>query len=56
MNFDTLIVNGTVATATDTYAADVAISGGKIAELSGNLPSKMLLNVTVFSAKILHRL
>ncbi len=30
MNFDTLIVNGIVVTATDTYPADVAISGGKV--------------------------
>ncbi|MCU1310387.1 MAG: Dihydropyrimidinase [Candidatus Angelobacter sp.] len=38
MNFDTLIVNGTVATATDTYAADVAISGGKIVAIGTDLP------------------
>jgi dihydropyrimidinase len=30
LNFDTLIVNGIVVTATDTYPADVAISGGKV--------------------------
>src|SRR5260370_15256076 len=30
MRCDTLIVNGIVVTATDTYAADVAISDGKI--------------------------
>src|SRR5579863_9535099 len=30
MAFDTLIVNGTVVTATDTYAADVGITDGKI--------------------------
>src|SRR2546425_6652246 len=38
MNFDTLIVNGTVATATDTYAADVAISSGKIVAIGTDLP------------------
>lgn len=38
MPFDTLIVNGTVATATDTYAADVAISGGRITAIGQNLP------------------
>jgi dihydropyrimidinase len=38
MNFDTLIVNGTVATATDTYAADVAISGGKVVAIGTDLP------------------
>ena len=30
MSFDTLVVNGTVVSATDTYAADVAITSGKI--------------------------
>jgi dihydropyrimidinase len=38
MSFDTLIVNGTVVTATDTYIADVAISGGKVTAIGQNLP------------------
>jgi dihydropyrimidinase len=38
MGFDTLVVNGRVATATDTYSSDVAISGGKISALGQNLP------------------
>src|SRR5258708_18848503 len=38
MSFDTLIVNGTVVTATDTYAADVAITGGKVVALGQGLP------------------
>lgn len=38
MSFDTLIVNGTVVTATDTTSADVAISGGKVVALGSNLP------------------
>jgi dihydropyrimidinase len=38
MNFDTLIVNGTVATATDSYSADVAISGGKVVAIGTDLP------------------
>ena len=38
MGFDTLIVNGTVVTATDTYSADVAISGGKITAIGQGLP------------------
>src|SRR5436853_7397275 len=37
MGFDTLIVNGTVVTATDTYVADVAITDGKIAALGQSL-------------------
>src|SRR3954463_1138493 len=38
MGFDTLITNGTVVTATDTFAADVAISSGKITALGAGLP------------------
>src|ERR1022692_2298114 len=38
MGFDTLIVNGRVAPATDTYSGDVAIKDGKIAALSQSLP------------------
>src|ERR1051326_3576888 len=38
MSFETLIVNGSVVTATDTYAADVAISSGKITAIGQNLP------------------
>src|SRR5256714_1831802 len=38
MGFDTLITNGTVVTAADTFAADVAISGGKITALGAELP------------------
>jgi len=37
MTFDTIIANGRVVTATDTYAGDVAISGGKIAAIGQNL-------------------
>ena len=36
--FDTIITNGRVVTATDTYTADVAISGGKIVALGQSLP------------------
>src|SRR5579864_53293 len=38
MGFDSIIVNGTVVTATDTYAAEVAISGGKIMAIGKDLP------------------
>jgi dihydropyrimidinase len=38
MGFDTLIVNGRVVTATDTYAGDVAINGGKISAVGTSLP------------------
>jgi dihydropyrimidinase len=38
MSFDTLIVNGTVATASDTFAADVAIRGNKVVAIGADLP------------------
>ena len=38
MSFDTIIQNGSVVTATDTYVADIAISDGKIAAIGSSLP------------------
>src|SRR5271154_1213997 len=38
MRFDTIIHNGTVVTATDTYVSDVGITGGKIAAIDEHLP------------------
>ncbi len=38
MRFDTVIQNGTVVTATDTYASDIGITGGKIAAIAKSLP------------------
>src|SRR6202451_1652418 len=38
MTFDTVIINGRGATATDTHTSDVAISGGKITAIGQNLP------------------
>jgi dihydropyrimidinase len=38
MRFDTVIQNGTVVTATDTYASDIGITGGKIAAIAQSLP------------------
>jgi dihydropyrimidinase len=38
MAFDTIIANGKVVTATDTYAADLAMNGGKIEAIGQNLP------------------
>lgn len=40
MGFDTVIRNGTVVTAIDTYAADVAIENGKIAAIGKDLPTQ----------------
>ena len=39
MRFDTLITNGLIATATDTYASDLGIAGGKIVALAADLPA-----------------
>ncbi len=38
MRFDTVIRNGTVVTASDTYAADVGIAGDKITAIAQSLP------------------
>ena len=38
MGFDTIITNGRVVTATDTYTSDIAITNGKIAALGQSLP------------------
>ena len=37
MGFDSLVVNGRVVTATDTYPSDIAISAGKIEAIGKNL-------------------
>jgi len=39
MAFDTIIKNGTVVTATDTYRADVAIANGKVSAVGASLPA-----------------
>ena len=40
MRFDTVIRNGTIVTATDTYASDVGIADGKISVIGANLPTE----------------
>jgi dihydropyrimidinase len=40
MKFDTIIKNGTVVTATDTFPSDVGIVGGKITDLAPSLPTE----------------
>jgi dihydropyrimidinase len=40
MSFDTIIRNGSVLTATDTYLADIAIAEGKIAAIGKDLPTQ----------------
>ena len=45
MGFDTIIGNGSVVTATDTYVADVAITDGKVTAIGKDLPRE---NATKF--------
>jgi dihydropyrimidinase len=40
MSFDTIIRNGSVVTATDTYQADIGIANGKIAAIAKDLPTQ----------------
>jgi dihydropyrimidinase len=40
MRFDTVIQNGTIVTATDTYASDIGIADGKIAAIMESLPAE----------------
>jgi dihydropyrimidinase len=52
MGFDTVIKNGTVVTAVDTYAADVAIENGKIAAIGKDLPAQNATAVIDAAAKL----
>src|SRR5689334_21596663 len=40
MTFDTIIQNGSIVTATDTYQADIGIANGKIAAIGKDLPKQ----------------
>lgn len=51
MGFDTLIVNGTVVTASDTTKADVAIRGGKVVAIGSGLPHENAGRVLDASSK-----
>ena len=52
MSFDTIIRNGSVVTATDTYVADVAITNGKIAAIGTNLPTQNATDILDASNKL----
>ena len=52
MSFDTIIRNGSVVTATDTYLAGVAISDGKIAAIGKDLPSQNATHLIDASGKL----
>src|SRR6202007_2337841 len=51
MGFDTIIANGSVVTATDTYVADVAINDGKITAIGKNLPRENATRVLDAASK-----
>src|SRR6202050_2738944 len=51
MGFDTIIANGSVVTATDTYVADVAIADGKVAAIGKDLPRENATKVLDASGK-----
>src|SRR5437588_11964856 len=51
MGFDTIIGNGSIVTATDTYVADVAISDGRIAAIGKDLPRQNASKVLDASGK-----
>ena len=52
MAFDTIIRNGSVITATDTYTADVAIVNGKITAIGTDLPSQNAGRILDASGKL----
>src|SRR6202051_2086784 len=51
MGLDTIITNGSVVTATDTYLADVAIANGKVAVIGKDLPRQNATKIIDASAK-----
>jgi dihydropyrimidinase len=53
MSFDTIIRNGSVVTATDTYKADVALAQGRIAAIANDLPVENASKVLDASGKLL---
>jgi len=52
MSFDTIIRNGSVVTATDTYLADIAIANGKIAAVGKDLPTQNSSHVLDAAGKL----
>ena len=52
MSFDTIIRNGSVVTATDTYTADVAIANGKVTAIGTDLPAQNATTILEASGKL----
>ena len=53
MGFDTIIKNGSVVTATDTYVADIAIANGKITAVGTDLPAQNATKILDASGKLI---
>ena len=53
MGFDTIIKNGSVVTATDTYVADIAIANGKITAVGTDLPAQNATKILEASGKLI---
>jgi len=53
MGFDTIIKNGSVVTATDTYVADIAIANGKITAVGTDLPAENATKILDASGKLI---
>ncbi len=53
MRFDTVIKNGTIVTATDTYASDIGIAEGRIAAIAQALPAENAGKVIDASGRLL---
>ena len=51
MGFDTIVTNGRVVTATDTYASDVAITGGKVSAIGENIPRENATHIVNAAGK-----
>jgi dihydropyrimidinase len=52
MSFDTIIRNGSVVTATDTYLADIGIANGKITAIGNDLPTQNSSHVLDAAGKL----
>ena len=52
MSFDTIIRNGSVVTASDTFVADVALADGKIAAIGNDLPAQNASHLLDASGKL----
>ena len=52
MKFDAIVKNGTIVTATDTFRADIGVSGGKISAIADSLPAENASRVIDAAGKL----